>query len=367
MAAPKITALSQEIYDNKVKSAISIQPIRKTVPLGDLSIVNPGLVNIKGKPVAMSKKAFSQLAKILGVPIQFQGRVDKLFGEEANRQLVNRMKSALIAQGVSTITIVANPREKEIIGFLKRENQYISHGSFFGMLEDLIGDNSLSVRDFSVRSDGGGVIINCYDPTAEFALKGLKDEVFRGGVTFSNSIEGGIIVSPYVDRLVCANGMIGEAFSEKYKLRNLGQTSLEEFRNHLQSLQKQQFRPMVFEERVNKAMSTRASLAEIEAAADLILRHTGYKEEEISSWVPIKQTKEEFIRAGILPMGLSEGQKKNAKTSTPLWDVINGLTHFSTHDNGLKITDYERRSIQKEAGALLADTFDMENLIETPF
>jgi len=64
---------------------------------------------------------------------------------------------------------------------------------------------------------------------------------------------------------------------------------------------------------------------------------------------------------------MSKEQKKNAKTGTPIWDVINGLTHFSTHDNGFRIDDYDRRRVQMEAGRMLTKEFDMANIVKSPF
>jgi hypothetical protein len=362
-----VQTLSQHVYDTKVSHALQIQPVRKTIPLGDLRIVNTGVIHIKDKPVAMNRNAFSQLAKILGVPIQFQGRVDKFFGEEATSQIVNRMKSALVQQGMSTITMVANPKEKQIIGFLKRESQYISNGTFFGVANDIINDHNLLVRDFSIDGDNGGITLNCFNPKAGFQIGDFQDEFFQGGITLSNSIDKGIIVSPYMNRLVCLNGMIGDSFGEAYKLKGLGSYNMEELRNHLDSLKKRNYKPFAFEERVNKAMKTNCSYAELEAAAELIMGVSGAKMDEISKWVPIQETNQKYMNFGILPGTLSAEKKKNAKTGTSVWDMVNGLTHFATHESVFKVSDDGRARVQKEAGKIMAGTYDMENLVISPY
>ncbi len=193
-----------------MQAAIDRQPLRKTIPLGHLEVVNTGVVNINGVPVPMNKKAFSQLARILGVPIQFQGRVDKLFGEDATRSIVNRMKSALAAQGISQVTVSASPTSKEIIGFTKRESEYITNSSFFEVAQEIIHDHDLLVRDFSINGDNGLVTLSCFNPDANFQIGNHKDEFFQGGITLSNSFDKGLVVSPYMNRLVCLNGMIGD-------------------------------------------------------------------------------------------------------------------------------------------------------------
>jgi len=362
-----VQTLSQQVYDARMAQALKVQPIRKTVPLGDIRIVNTGVIHIKDKPIAMNRQAFSQLAKILGVPIQFQGRVDKFFGEEATSSIVNKMKSALIQQGMSTITIVANPKEKQIIGFLKRDSQYVSNGTFFGVANDIIDDHNLLVRDFSINPDDGGITINCFNPNAGFQIGDFKDEVFQGGITLSTSLDKGIIVSPYMNRLVCLNGMIGESFGESYKLKGLGPSYMEELRTHLGALEKRNYKPFSFEERVKKAMTTNCSYAELEAAAELIIGHSGAKKDEIGKWVPIQETDKKFIDFGIIPSLMNADKKKNAKTGTTVWDMVNGLTHFATHDSVFKVSEDDRRVIQKEAGKIMSGTYDMENIILSPF
>jgi hypothetical protein len=359
--------LDQQSFNLRMQTAIQRQPLRKTIPLGHLEVINTGVVNINGQPIPMSKRAFSQLARILGVPLQFQGRVDKLFGEEATRNIVNRMKSALVSQGVSQVTVVASPTTKEIIGFSKRESDYITNSSFFEVAQEIIHDHDLLVRDFSTNNETGLVTISCFNPDANFQIGSHKDEFFQGGITLSNSLDDGLVVSPYMNRLVCLNGMIGESFSESYRLKSLMNEHMDGFRKHLQELSKRNYKPMQFEERVNKAMVTKASFAEIEAAANLIMGNSGAKEDEIGLWVPYAETKKEFDKFGLPTLRMTAEQKSNAKTGTTIWDMVNGLTHFSTHESRFKVHEDDRRLIQKEAGKMLSERFDMENVIVSPF
>jgi hypothetical protein len=58
---------------------------------------------------------------------------------------------------------------------------------------------------------------------------------------------------------------------------------------------------------------------------------------------------------------------KGAKTGTSIWDLVNGITHFASHDNGFKIEDYDRRKLQLEASRLLTKNYDMANFVKSPF
>ena len=362
-----LETLTQEQFRTKADLATSVQPVRKTVSLGNLEILGDALIKVEGKHIPMTPKAFAQLATILGVPIQFQGRVDKLFGSEAKKDIVNKMKSALIRQGMSKLTLVASPTTKEIVGFLKKENSFISHQGFFGLVSGSIGDQGLSVRDFTISEDGTSVTVSCFDPRAEYAIEGLKDEFFQGGVTFHNSILHGASVSPYINRLVCLNGMIGAGFNEDIKLKDLSNSSIEIFRGKMLDLSKRDYQPKNFIERAKKAMETHASYSELESSSELILNSSNVSIPDLSKWLPYLETNEAFAKFGLPPVSLTPGQKKAAKTGTTMWELVNGLTHFSTHNSEYKISEDSRRAIQRKAGDLLAKTFDMENLVLTPF
>lgn len=362
-----LETLTQEQFRTKADLATSVQPVRKTVSLGNLEILGDALIKVEGKHIPMTSKAFAQLATILGVPVQFQGRVDKLFGSDAKKDIVNKMKSALIRQGMSKLTLVASPTTKEIVGFLKKENSFISHQGFFGLVSGSIGDQGLSVRDFTISEDGTSVTVSCFDPRAEYAIEGLKDEFFQGGVTFHNSIIHGASVSPYINRLVCLNGMIGAGFNEDIKLKDLSNSSIEIFRGKMLDLSKRDYQPKNFIERAKKAMNTHASYSELEASSELILNSSNVSIPDLSKWLPYLETNEAFAKFGLPPVSLTPGQKKAAKTGTTMWELVNGLTHFSTHNSEYKISEDSRRAIQRKAGDLLAKTFDIENLILTPF
>lgn len=362
-----LETLTQEQFRTKADLATSVQPVRKTVSLGNLEILGDALIKVEGKHIPMTSKAFAQLATILGVPVQFQGRVDKLFGSDAKKDIVNKMKSALIRQGMSKLTLVASPTTKEIVGFLKKENSFISHQGFFGLVSGSIGDQGLSVRDFTISEDGTSVTVSCFDPRAEYAIEGLKDEFFQGGVTFHNSILHGASVSPYINRLVCLNGMIGAGFNEDIKLKDLSNSSIEIFRGKMLDLSKRDYQPKNFIERAKKAMNTHASYSELEASSELILNSSNVSIPDLSKWLPYLETNEAFAKFGLPPVSLTPGQKKAAKTGTTMWELVNGLTHFSTHNSEYKISEDSRRAIQRKAGDLLAKTFDIENLVLTPF
>jgi hypothetical protein len=161
--------------------------------------------------------------------------------------------------------------------------------------------------------------------------------------------------------------MIGTAFDETFSLGQMDARYMESFWTQLNSLAERGFRPAKFEDRVRLASNTRASLFELESVHDTLKFLSDAEHKELEAWAPLHTTRASFHAANIDTILLSTSQKKGARTGTSIWDLVNGMTHFATHDNGFKIDDYDRRKIQVQASQLLSKAYDMENIIASPF
>jgi hypothetical protein len=365
---PVITSLSQEVFRAKKIEALETQPLRKTVLLSQIRIVNPSVLELEGKNVPMTPEAFTSFAKFLGIPESFQERFQNLFGEEYNMHLVNKIKSALTLQKDNRVTLLISPKTLQIVHFSSKPDGFISNKNFLDMAEKIIDRYKLNIREFTVDPKDGGVVLNTWGTNTEWQIKGLQDEFFRGGLSFINGVKPGLQVSSYIDRLVCANGMVARDFDETLKLKTLQMPKVEEFMLQISKLEARKFIPQTFEERVLKAIGTRASLAEMEAASSMIMKAAKIKEwNEIESYLPIIETRNTFSQAGLDPKFLSADQKKNARTGVTVWDVVNVLTNWGTNDLGYDIEDTERRKLQVKSGKMLAETFDIENLVISPY
>lgn len=362
----QFTTISQSLFDERAREATAKTPIRREFGLRDVEIINSETLTLDGKQVGMSNEAFKNFCKIVGLPVGFDKTFSSAFGDKARQQLVNRLKVAAQAKGNSSVSIVLNPETKKIIAVQKDPRDLVSNQSFLESTTRMINRFDLEVSDFSV-SDDGSVVINTASPKNSWGIQGLKDEDHFGGISFSNSPNNGFQVSPFLYRLVCANGMIGKSFSETMQLGQMDQMNLLKFNENLEALAKRGFRPEKFEERVRLAMNTRASLAEMEHAHGRIMASSDADAKEIESWIPYQQTKSAFFKSGIDVNTLTTNQMKGAKTGMTIWDMINSMTHFATHDNGFKMKSFNRRTLQTESSRILCDNFDMANLITSPF
>ena len=362
----KFQTLSQSIFEEKTKTAIAKTPIRKEVSIKDVEILNDTTLKLDDHQIKMNKEAFKGICKIVGLPVGFDKTFTSSFGDKARQQLINRLKVAVQAKGNTTLSLVVNPDTREIVSVQKDPRDLISNETFIDTSSKIIDKYDLEVSDFSVNRDGA-VVINTASPKNVWGIDGLKDEEFYGGISFTNSPNGGFMVSPFLHRLVCANGMVGKTFEESLSLGQMDGFSMERFWNQLDRLAERGFRPGNFENRIRLATNTRASLFELESAHDWMKSLSDADNRELEAWAPLHNTRAKFHEARIDTVAFTTAQKKGAKTGTSIYDLVNGITHFATHDNGFKIDDYDRRRLQVEASRILTKDFDMANFVSSPF
>ena len=268
----KFETISQDVWDTKAKEALEKQPLRKEISLRELQLVHSDTLAVAGKPVRMTQQAFKDLCKMVGLPIGFDKTFTGTFGEGARQQLVNKLKIVAAAKGNTSVSLVFSPFTKEIVSIQKDPREIVSNKTFLDTTTRIVDRYGLEINSFSVNTDGR-LAINASSPKNEFGIKGLPNEDHYGCVSFLNSPDGGFEVSPFLYRLICANGMIGRSFEENMRLGSMDPISMETFWNQMNELARRNFRPIGFESQIRKAMTTPASLARtISAGSKLSVR-----------------------------------------------------------------------------------------------
>lgn len=373
----EIITLSQNIFSQRAQESINKQPLRRTVNLAELEIIDDEHIGFKGVSVKITKTAFQDLMRILKIPTAFIQRFGEIMAEkpEAKRSFINSIKNILGTRGSGgkNVTLVLSQESREVIAVHKTERNLISNANFMEVVTQCIDSNQLDVVDFSINPDGN-TVINALNTKQQFGIGNpndnplYKDEFFHGGVSFANDPKNGFVISPYINRLVCANGSVHRGFQETYKLTSTDSDTMKKFFSDLSVLAKKGFKPETFIARVEESMNLKASLSELYSVKKAIKAVAkDIKPEEMERWVPIKYNDAAYNRIGIETHLLRAGQLKNAKSSISVWELINGLTAFATHHNGFDISDYDRRGLQIQAGRLLTDEHDMSNFIRNPW
>lgn len=363
-----ITSLSSQVIDQRKAESINAQSLRKTVAFRDLNLIDEKTIEYNGSRIAITKDAFKSLLKLIGMSQQFANKFEKLFNTEAKAQFINRMKDAMASNSgnLSNVTLILNPINKTIIGFRRDESNGISNERFINVAENMISDNGMEVTRWSTDPHTGLITIDAFNPKAEFGIQGMNDEVFTGGVTFTNSPIKGLQVMPYMNRQWCTNGLTTAMAQETYQLHSLQNDDVNKFFEHMRSLRQNNFAPEGFADRVRNANNTAASISEMEFAYNRIKGHAG---ERADNWIPLKENLNAYAKKGFETM--SNAQKKMAKSNQSVWSLINGMTHFSTHGHNIidtNMQDAQAAKIQVAAGDILGKkAFDHENSMPDVF
>ena len=364
---PQLVSLADALVQERMQQAIETQPIRREVALQQITIIDNETLEYNGHRVKITNSAFKDLMSILKVPTAFVERFKGIVGPDAQKKFINTIKNVMASNGSRNVTLVLNPKTMVIVAVHKTNRNLISNSTAIGFIHNIINDAGLDVADFSVNSDNGGIAVNAFSTNMRFDVPGMKDEHFIGGISFTNNPSNGFQVSPYINRLVCANGLVTRGFEEQYKLTKLDDAEMNQFLMHLKELRKNSFQPFGFVDAVRLTNGTNASLHEMHTAANAIWSVADVSKEDMEAWVPLKSTEQAYNRIGVDAEALDAAKMKNAKTGTSVWELINGITHFATHDNGIEISDYDRPRLQVVAGQMLTKKLDMENIVRSPF
>ena len=357
---------SQEQYNAFKQTASVNQPLRKEINLVDLKFLTIDTADYCGLKLGMSKRAISDIMQILGLAQSFGGKLNSVFGEQFTNTLLNTMKDAVSTKKGLTVTLLVSP-DRMIQRIHKTGSSWVSTESFFDIVERTIDKSDLVVNNMQINNDGG-IVIGTTNPNSEFQItgQGLKSEqeVFQGGLNFHRNYTG-LQVDPFLHRLWCTNGCVTKEFEESIRMSNITPQSWETFHKNLEQIEANNFQPKGFADKVRMAANTPASLLEMNNAINMIKTNSNIDDLNVQPFIPYGETYHAFKKMGIQPTELTQPQQRNARTNISVWDVVNGITDFASHDYGHEIKNPEdtRNNLMVEGGSFLTKEYDTSNLL----
>lgn len=348
------------------KLAIANPLLRQLVRLGDLTIADVGHVKYNGSLLNFTPEAFAKFVRLLGVPTAFQHKVEILLGVEAKLELLNSMKTTIAANKNKVIALIGNPSTAQIVGVASQESM-LSHEGFFELAESLVDRHNLEIKACSIGRFGE-VVINAIAPlTAK--IKGLEDsyktdESYKPGLSFSNSIFEGTVMSSFTERLVCDNGMTAPCKTD-ISIGGFDSKEIKKFYEKIAGFARSGFQSFGYNEAVLKAVKTHASVGEVEFAVRTMGNNTDRGHQAIESFLNMGDIRAKFAKVNVHVEAMNKEQKINAATPYKVWDVVNAMTDYATHAyDGIELSPASRAEVQRKAGALLMKSrFDTQNLV----
>jgi hypothetical protein len=361
----ELTTLSPTAFALRKDEAIRNEVMRKEISLSEFNVIDNTHIEVDGVKIELTPFAFKRLLGRLRIPTAFAKRFETGFGSDGLQQLVQMMKTMKSSKNDQTVTLLVDPRAKKVTNILPAGYASISNEAFVEFAEGYINQYGLEVKDFG-SDPNGGATINCVSPNSVFSVPGMSDEVFNTGVTFRNTPTRGLEVSPYLNRLVCSNGMSSTAFSETYGLHELTDKSISEFNEHMIQMASTGFQPVGLADKIKMANNTDASIAEVQRAMSAMLSTDKKIDfEYMQRYLPINRVMKAYSDIGAEPSTFTTKQLQNAKSGLSIWEVVNGITNFASNDEKYNIDDHKTGNLMVSAGNLLMKkNFDTEALIQ---
>ena len=361
----ELTTLSGTVFEQKKAEAIRNEVMRKELSLSEFNVIDNTHIEVDGVKIELTPFAFKRLLGRLRIPTAFAKRFSEGFGADGLKQLVSMMKTMKSSKNDQTVTLLVDPRAKKVTNILPAGYASISNEAFIDFAETYINQYGLEVKDFGSDPDGGATI-NCVSPEAVFSVPGMSDEVFNTGVTFRNTPTRGLEVSPYLNRLVCSNGMSSTAFSETYSLHELSDKAINEFNEHMITMASTGFQPVGLADKIKAANETDASIAEVQRAMSAILSTDKTIDYDYAQrYLPINRVMKAYSDVGAEPSTFTTKQLQNAKSGLSVWEVVNGMTNFASNDERYALNDHKTGNLMVTAGNLLMKkNFDTEGFLQ---
>lgn len=342
--------------------ALANEPLMRQANLADIQILNEKEIIYLGKTFRCTENAINDFAKAVGVPVAFSNSITSAYGTATKNKIIELQKAAKVigrAKKTPMVTLIADKR----LGIIERilsNAQILPYEMYFETFERLMNDSNNEITDFG-NANRGGLFISTISRENEFRVGSFKDENFHPGMTFVNDIKTGAHVDTFINRLVCANGMVGRGFANSIIYNP---ESMNEFFEQIKKLKASGFLPSEFKAKVASAIATRASFAEVKQATNLITSSSQLTKEFVDKFVPYNDIRRKFQNKGCDTLNWNADQMKTAITDISVWDVINGVTDFASHDYGFKLPEENRLRLQVQAGNLLAKpSYDTQNLV----
>lgn len=357
---------TQLTFDTFKASALEHQPVHHTTKFGRVKLLSHDTVEVDGHKFPIDSTGLDSMGKLVKMPTAFANHVERVLGEDSRIKLVNAIRSGMDNKKDVQVTVSLN-KKGEVIGLTESSNR-LSINGFFNLFDRMVDRYGLGIDRYT--HNNGTIKLTTKLPNSEFRVGSFKDEAFVSGLTFELDGAGMAYYGSFYERLICTNGMIGEVY-ERDGMTDLTSDRLIRFFNQFDELAKRNFVSESFASNVERAMKTRSSLAELEQIQRTIADNSTQPNNPFVEWfIPLSDIVSAYRKEGYDPSTFSAPQKRNAATNVTVWDAINVLTDFASHDQtgrGFEFNAMKAQNMMSYAGKLLnRKAYDVENFVPMP-
>lgn len=345
--------------------------VKSKIFLSDIKIMSDEYIEFQGVSIAIAPEAFKDIIRILGLNKKILSNFSEYMSEKAKLGLIRAMQKGISSSGKAYVYLHVT-RDKVVQRITLKKGFGVTNDAYLDIIERAINDNpDLEINSYAV--DTKGLHMNMTNNSQVIDIPNMPDESFHFGMSIDNNFSLGTLVSPFNERLICENGLITtmNGTAETLKMDNPGTFSMKErtagkwneFFDHIDELKKNNYVPAQFVNKVKTADETYASVAELEKARS-IMRSNSNLDTDVELWVPAENMRMKYQSKGVDLTEQTFDKLKTANSGVKMWDLINRMTDFASHNYNYEITNTGRKNIKESAGKMLyRKEFDMNSIM----
>ena len=357
-----VTTLSPTAVEAKRQTAIKKEATRKSLSLGQIELVDDTKVKVDGHLIAMQPGAINQLVKVMGLPVSFTQELGRMFNQKSKVQFINTLSRAMSQLNSLKVTAIVNPNKRLIVGFTSHSG-IITNENFFHLADEIVKGQGFGINQLWTDEHTGAVSMGL---TLEkpVDIQGMTNEAFTAGLNITNNPITGIQVSPYMNRLWCANGCSTAMAQSSYMLNDLSNDSTAKFFEHINHLRKTGFVPNGLGDTIRNAANTPASMAELRRAHNSIKDFVGNRAESI---IPLERNVNAYSQMGV---DLDKVNTHTAESNQSIWSLVNAQTWVASNSDKMfenNIQESDKMNLQVKAGNMLDGNWHLQQRVKSPF
>lgn len=383
-------AVSEEQFLKVRENLSQAQSAVKRIPISAISVddesLKRGRILVGGEPVKIGDGFLSKLGAMLKLNQSLTRDMLKRGDHRLAATLINGLKDYESQNRKERdVMLIANLNTHEIIDICPPSRyRRATNDTVLDVTSRILNDNpSLIVETVDFNPMTGAASINFLnDKEIGFANAG-KDEFFKFGFSIVQTSKDTIVES-YNQRLVCSNGLrvsLGQGeignnraiqFEDRFRLGGTSTEDIRIFLNKLEDMKRVDFVNPQFGNSIQRAMTTKASLSEVERAFKTATGRVneldpelkkGYQASIARQWFhAYGDTLARINRKGHDSGALNDRQKQFIKTGMSIWDVVNSLTFLGSNNSGIDLEN--KHELKYTAGELFGkgvkEGYDLE-------
>lgn len=347
--------MSNVNFNQFKKEAIKRYPFTKTVPVSSLEYIGSNRLVSNGLEMEFSRGAINDLNNAIGISSDKNSGISKI-GDSTTKVAMHNLilkSNSLDKKGNSkSVTLISDPNEPKIIGVSTKP--LVSPETFFDVFEKVMNFDNFDIKGVYIDYQGLPSISVASNRTINFVSQDFED--FNTGLTIGVKKNTNLNLMSYLYRLICSNGAQVQTLKNEIDFENT------QFYNELLMLKGSDYISPDLPEFVDKAIRTKASLSEVHQAAKMILNNTknGINYSNIEQWNDFEKQKAKY--KGLYGKNSFSGaQMSNILTDRSLWDLVNGMTDYASHEYGYIV---DKVTLQTQAFEfLMRNEVDAEKIL----